>query len=586
VKIPFSAIILIFFIVGCQPRSPEETGDQLLFKTVDTLVARADKFLPVNIDSSIWYARQAYHLTSSLKDNRTLHSLYTLSRAMYNKGELYEALKYLLQAHELSIPLDNRQITANISNMKGNVYGSLGQYDKAVEEYLSGLSYYREIGDKKNEAKVYNNLGLVYYRVQQLQKAYGYHQKAMAIWDSIGYEKGLGSSLTNLSYIYASRESFDTAFIFLDKALDIYQRSGNLRRESNTYINIGWVYMKMGNPQKALDYFERSLPMSKKGGFKDIYTDGLNKKGWALYELKHFEEAQSILQQGLNMAIDIKDPSLINEINERLTNMYASMGDFQSALVYQNRWATIKDSIFQDKSAEYIALFEVIYQTEAKEKRIELLEEVNKRRALLFRFSIFLAVLLLVVIALVVSRYRIKVKYLEQEQELREKTLKQKELEIALEKTKNEQLQNDIQHRHSELSSATLHLYQKNESLSQLLEEVENVEKRAESDTRQRIRMLKNIIKSNLNLDDDWNNFKMYFNQVHHGFIERLNQNFPSLTNHDLRHCSYIRMNLSTKEIAPLTNISVRGLEISRYRLRKKLNLGRDVNLTEYILNI
>jgi DNA-binding CsgD family transcriptional regulator len=468
--------------------------------------------------------------------------------------------------------------------MKGNVYGSLGQYDNSVQEYLSALSYYREAGDQKNEAKAYNNLGLVYYRLQQLHKAFGYHRQAMAIWDSIGYEKGLGSSLTNLSYIYASRNSFDTAFIYLEKALDIYRRSGNLRRESNTYINIGWVYMKKGNPEKALVYFERSLPMSKKGGFKDIYTDGLNKKGWALYELKRYDEAQTILQQGLNMAIDIKDPSLINEINERLTNMYASMGDYQSALEYQEKWAVIKDSIFQDKSAEYIALFEVIYKTEAKEKRIELLEEANKRRALLFRFSIFLAVLLLAVIALVVSRYRIKVKYLEQEQKLRERTLRQKELEIALEKSKNEQLQNDIQHRHSELSSATLHLYQKNESLNQLLEEVENVETKAGPDTRQRIRKLKNIIKSNLNLDDDWNNFKMYFNQVHHGFIERLNQNFPSLTNHDLRHCSYIRMNLSTKEISRLLNINPTSVQKSRVRLKKKLNLGQEEDLYEFLL--
>lgn len=77
----------------------------------------------------------------------------------------------------------------------------------------------------------------------------------------------------------------------------------------------------------------------------------------------------------------------------------------------------------------------------------------------------------------------------------------------------------------------------------------------------------------------------MYFNQVHHGFIERLNQNFPSLTNHDLRHCSYIRMNLSTKEISRLLNINPTSVQKSRVRLKKKLNLGQDEDLYEFLLH-
>jgi DNA-binding CsgD family transcriptional regulator len=73
---------------------------------------------------------------------------------------------------------------------------------------------------------------------------------------------------------------------------------------------------------------------------------------------------------------------------------------------------------------------------------------------------------------------------------------------------------------------------------------------------------------------------------VHQDFILRLKETYPALTPKELRLCAYLRMNLSSKEIAPLMNISVRGLEISRYRLRKKLNINHEVNLTDFILSL
>ena len=85
--------------------------------------------------------------------------------------------------------------------------------------------------------------------------------------------------------------------------------------------------------------------------------------------------------------------------------------------------------------------------------------------------------------------------------------------------------------------------------------------------------------------DDEWEHFMQYFDEVHGDFSRRLRQEFPQLSPQDLKLCAYLRMNLSTKEIAQLLNITIRGVEIARYRLRKKLMLQRTVNLAEYILN-
>ena len=76
----------------------------------------------------------------------------------------------------------------------------------------------------------------------------------------------------------------------------------------------------------------------------------------------------------------------------------------------------------------------------------------------------------------------------------------------------------------------------------------------------------------------------LHFNEVHRGFFDRLKRMYPSLTPKDLKLCAYLKMNLSTKEIATLTNVSIRGVEASRYRLRKKLELDSEINLNEFVM--
>jgi len=97
------------------------------------------------------------------------------------------------------------------------------------------------------------------------------------------------------------------------------------------------------------------------------------------------------------------------------------------------------------------------------------------------------------------------------------------------------------------------------------------------------IAQLQQLLKEDQQLESDWEQFAFHFDQVHHDFLKRLQQQYPQLSAKDQRLCAYLRLNLSTKEIAPLMNISIRGLEISRYRLRKKLQLEPEVNLNEFM---
>jgi len=93
-------------------------------------------------------------------------------------------------------------------------------------------------------------------------------------------------------------------------------------------------------------------------------------------------------------------------------------------------------------------------------------------------------------------------------------------------------------------------------------------------------------ISKDVDHDKQWEVFETAFDEVHEDFLVRLKTRYPKLTPKELRLCAYLRLNISTKEIAPLMNISIRGVEICRYRVRKKLNIDRDTNLTSLIIDM
>ncbi len=146
---------------------------------------------------------------------------------------------------------------------------------------------------------------------------------------------------------------------------------------------------------------------------------------------------------------------------------------------------------------------------------------------------------------------------------------------------KNQQLQQDIEARNRELAISTMSMINKNTTLNKLKSELIK-SKESSADVAPAL----NIIDKALKNDSDWEFFEQAFNNADKKFFKRIKEKHPSLTPNDLRLCVYLRLNLSSKEIAPLLNISARSVEIKRYRLRKKLDLARDVNLSEYVINL
>ena len=164
-----------------------------------------------------------------------------------------------------------------------------------------------------------------------------------------------------------------------------------------------------------------------------------------------------------------------------------------------------------------------------------------------------------------------------------ERKLELKELESQkkIMEVKNDKLKLDVENKNRELAISTMSLVKKNEFLSQIKLDLKPLQRQNKI-----VRKVLKTINNNLNNTDDWKFFEEAFNNADKDFFKKLKDKQPDLTPNELKLCAYLRLNLTSKEIAPLFNISTKSVEIKRYRLRKKMNLSRNESLTNYMLEL
>ena len=158
--------------------------------------------------------------------------------------------------------------------------------------------------------------------------------------------------------------------------------------------------------------------------------------------------------------------------------------------------------------------------------------------------------------------------------------------EEAINRLKNEKLEAEVEHKNQELASATMHILQKSEILNTIKSALEKLKGKAATapELEKEIVRIVKLLEHDALTDANWEQFSENFDRVHSDFLKRLREQFDHLSPNDYKLCAYLRLNLSTKEIATLMNISPRSVESNRYRLRKRMSLDTETNLTEFLI--
>lgn len=211
-------------------------------------------------------------------------------------------------------------------------------------------------------------------------------------------------------------------------------------------------------------------------------------------------------------------------------------------------------------------------------------------------FFYFLLLMLMVMTLVVVVNYHskrgavkmkeIKEKEMQEQKKLFDEETQAKKKEIK--ELKNQQLQYELRHKSQELASSTMNLIRKNEILLEIVDTLNKttLDLQKTKDTSvviSRLSKVERSIRQNIENDNNWKRFEENFDLVYEHYLKRLSKSYPELNMTDKKICAYIKMDLSSKDMAPLLNMSVRSIETNRYRIRKKIGLNRDINLSDFL---
>ncbi len=552
-----------------------------------------------NIDSSITYYRKAATQYKDLGERSSAARAYTAIGQTYVSMQLYQpAFENFAKSLALrESEKDSLGMANNLVNMGGAVYFA-GTLDDAIDYYLRAL----RIADAKDnlplKAQIMMNISNIHIKQQNHPKALEYQEEALAVHRQMGDRKGESDVLLNMGISWYEKGFLEEAETHYKESLAIKNEIGN---ETPGIIklthNLGLVAKERGDIPAAINYYNHSLALTRETD--DIQTRAtiLNSLG-VIMMVEGDDECLALLEESLEISssLGLKKLETINYDN--LHQFHANKGNYKQAYEYLSRFQALNDSLFNVEAAARIAELQTIYDTEIREQENMLLKERSQvLRLRLVMMSVSAFTITMVAVAFIIL-FNLKRKSLRQskvllttqaELSLMEKQKSQQEQqhlkEVLFAEEEINRLQNrQIQEQNRKLSTSALLIINKNEALNNVRQIAQTALHADDCQGKICIEQLINEIDSNINLDEQWVLFKQHFESVHSGFFSRLNQKFSNLTHNDLKMCAYLRMNLSSKEIAQMLNIGINSAITKRYRLRKKFNMQNDDNLIDFLM--
>jgi len=465
---------------------------------------------------------------------------------------------------------DTVQVCAALNN-KANTLRSLGRYRECLEVHLKSLKLKEKIGDSEESiAASYWNIGNIHGDIENYEISNEYYNKAKVIYEQLKDVDALSSIKVNMAINLQNQFQFEkSTSLFLE--VEPYYIEQNYNNDlAGIYDNLGWGYSQQDSLDLAEYYYNKSLDISRQYGETSLIGLTLrhlgelyNKKGDYRKALRYMEDALQIAETTGTRK------KMIGDLLE-ISKAYAGLGRFKKAYEYHQDYHKLHDEILNKENIERMNELEVQYQTEKKEKEliikqneIKLLEERKQKAE---NEKLFLIISLVGSLALAIA-----IIYALRQKMKRNKVVRQK-------------MDKDIEFKEKELTTHALHLAHKNEVLLDLKAQLEEL--KADSKNARQYQKIINHINLDINNDSNWEQFRAYFEDVHKDFNAKVMRNYPDLSNNDLRLMSLLKMNLSSKEIANILNISVEGVKKARYRLRKKLNLNTEESLQQLVIEL
>lgn len=543
------------------------------------------------------------------------------------RGNTEEFLKNATIAAKIYLEADATSEAARIYTVIAQMYIDQENFNLAGEMFYKSLQLRENSKDTTGVANNLINLGNLRYIEGKYEEASDYFYRALRLANELGNNNLAGITLMNMANVLTQQMNYDKAVEYLEDALDFHRKEGNRKEEANVLHNIGIIHFEKNDFERAKDFFMQALTIKEElktdpAGMIKIYNNlGLIAKEENNIELaeQHYTSTLRIarlskdkpgeavalnnlgslrmmqLNSGaledllgslqIAQSFGLKKLTLSNYDN--LQQFYSNRKDWEKAYDYAQRYRVLNDSIFNEESASRIIELQTKYDTEMKEKENQILRDSQRIQLLRNRQLTLIAIVFGLLATSFFIMFRLKRQSLRQAHELFVKETELSLMKLKASEDRNRNLQEtlfaeeeikklqakSLEQKKQELVSATMLIANKNDVFERLKKLAEEIKSDGQGDGLEKAKEIITEIDRQTDVETQWEQFRARFESVHKSFFTNLRKSDGTLTQNDLQLCAYIKLNLTTKEISRLMNITPESVNTSRYRLRKKLNL-------------
>ncbi|GAA3606061.1 tetratricopeptide repeat protein [Flavivirga amylovorans] len=530
-----------------------------------------------NIDSSEYYYNKTLKLAKKYNDNvMQSKSLSVLAGIALERGDFELAITLRNKATEKFIKnKDYLSYGVNVGN-KAIIYSEKGDYKAAIKESLLALNILDTIDrEPYRKADINIQIGDIEIRRKNYYEAIDYYNKALKVYIELNDNIYTSNTYINLGSTYIDIDNKVKAKKYLEKGLKIartYEIKDNIYK---ALTSLSKIYSDEGLFDKAVSYLRESEQLSKTENNSTDYLYVITEIGSVLCKKGNYNEGVKYLDLAIKKSDSLDSKYQLKIAYDERAKAFEKIGLPNKALADIRNFITVSDEIDNISISKEIEELKTIYKTEKKEAAIALQQEeiktlnekakVDKLTKGLYSGGMFSFI---AVSGLLFFGFQQRIKKNRIAREKQEEIYKQ---EIAF--------------KQRELTSQTLHLVQKNTFIQELKENLEKIKKSPEL-FKVEFRRLVMLLKKQNAEDKDWEVFKSYFSEVHNNFDNKLKTIYTDISEKEIRLASFLRMNLSTKEIASMLNVLPESVLKSKYRLKKKLDLDKETDLNHFLNNL
>lgn len=510
-------------------------------------------------------------LSDKKKSDKEIFTVaFKFGHSLLKAGRQADAVLYykgLLKAFDNSQVSDNElenEFLMGIYVCLGAALEETGLKNTALSTYREGLELAKRIDDQNHIAMLLNNIGVIYDNVNDLDGALDYFNKALQINLSLKDKnlKEIYLNYMNISSIYEKKGDIEKAIDLALKALQYIKPSDGVTHYAHA-VTLSILYKKIGNSTLALSYVDNAIANLDTLPHVPMLINAMQVKSDILMDSGNADEAMKVNSRAILKAKEIGNQRTHHTLLKQRAEIEKLMGNPVEAYALIEESEAMRDSLSQLDAADHLTQLQTLLNREpSHESFIQRQSPVS-----IFIISSLIVIILLLIMAFFWLKSRKKTDDLEevsQKKEVSDSLLKE-----TLRKT----------------SLILLERARSNELLTSLTDELKELSHTINfRDTADRNKLIVLIKKFNrLTQRTDWKELQFYLENSNEEFVSALEQRFPDLTTKDKRLCLLIRLMLSNKEIAALTSLEVKSVETARIRLRKKMGLDREVNMTDYL---